>query len=504
LLDVGKLLAEDAAPSLLAHLRDSGVTQVYLETFRRENTPKNALQEAMTRCEVAGLKAGGWITPHGFDHSSSAGSGLACYSHPRTQEELAEAVRQSASLLGEVLLDRFLCTDCECSLCRSEKKRRSWPEFRRGLMNRTLREHVIAPAREVNPDAKISLVLPARYEEARAYGYDVGAQMQVVHRFIVERPLNRNDPGQVGERTVSALTSRYAFCLWLRELAGRKAGGAFISNSTLSFSEEEEKESARPATPIREQVVEAAEEMALAGASEMILDCRPDSSVEFDFLKEFQPDVERLAEVGRKTPLRGVAVYRPASGGVVGVPDETETLRLLGLPLRPTPRFPSSSKTAFFTDAALSVGDLPQKLDAFLQSGGFAYVTASVLRQLKTNERWTEAAEELGVWPYSLNPAEVQEAESGPVFVEDLERMRQRLLAPLGVGLDAPPGVTLSLFGFSDAVIQNYNSVPASVSIIFPGKSLRIAASSEGSFEDHSPLEEEIVLPPHSWIHLRV
>jgi hypothetical protein len=352
-------------------------------------------------------------------------------------------------------------------------------------MSRVLREWVLPSARDANPKVKLSLALPARYEEARAWGYDISAQMQVVHRFIVERPSREVGPPD-GSASLSP-ASRYAFFRWLDEVAGRKASAALMSED-LSDG----------------HLTGAIEEMALAGASEVILSYRPDSFAAFDALNTLRTNVEYLAEAGGKTPQRGVAVYRPVSGGVAGMPDQTEALRFLGLPLRPTPRFPSSSKAAFYTDAALADGDLARKLDAFLQSGGVAYASASVLDSLPPPGRWEERSAQWGVWQRTLDLAKMREMMDDASLIEDLKRMRRVLLAPLGVSLDSPPGVTLSLFGFTDAVLHNYNDVPAPVSLSFPGKPLRIAASSDDALEAGASSGEAMVLPPHSWIHLRV
>jgi hypothetical protein len=89
-------------------------------------------------------------------------------------------------------------------------------------------------------------------------------------------------------------------------------------------------------------------------------------------------------------------------------------------------------------------------------------------------------------------------------FVKDLTEMRRILLAPLGIRWDAPVGVALALFGFSDAVVQNYNDSPAPIRLEFPGKPLRIAAASDPSLEIGTVWDGERVVAPHAWVHLRV
>src|SRR5262249_23758348 len=151
---------------------------------------------------------------------------------------------------------------------------------------------------------------------------------------------------------------------------------------------------------------------------------------------------QRQAATARPAPS-AVPAYAPAgSQAEAGIVDAAQ---LLGIPLVQTPRFPSTSPVAFFSTAALADRQLVPRLRAFVTAGGRALVTSRLASRL--GRLPSERAEHIFILPSTQGAASVLGLPQAQV-----DGLRNFVLHPLGLRMEAPPRVALRLIG-SDGLV---------------------------------------------------
>lgn len=141
--------------------KKTGVTHVFIETFRSNYTAKRkTLQRAKSRFEAEGFDVSGCVTTTVLGKKSTGWNLISCYTSEKTQQHLQEIFEFTASIFDQIMIDDFLFTDCECSECKKARGQKSWADYRCELMIKVGRDRIIAPARAVNPDVKIIIKYP--------------------------------------------------------------------------------------------------------------------------------------------------------------------------------------------------------------------------------------------------------------------------------------------------------------------------------------------------------
>jgi hypothetical protein len=143
--------------------------------------------------------------------------------------------------------------------------------------------------------------------------------------------------------------------------------------------------------------------------------------------------------------------------------DVIDAARLLGIPLVRTPRFPTGSPAAFFAASALSDRQFPSRLRAYVQSGGRALVTSRLANRL--GQLPSEHAGRIYILPSSAGTTGVLALPQAQV-----DRLRNFVLYPLGLRMEAPPRVSLRLVSRDTLVLENHNDFAAGVKLTFFGK----------------------------------
>jgi hypothetical protein len=164
--------------------------------------------------------------------------------------------------------------------------------------------------------------------------------------------------------------------------------------------------------------------------------------------------------VGHSQPWIGVGVpaYVPAASKI-----ETEVIeatRWLGIPVVRTARFPAASPVAFFCASALADRQFPARLRSFVAGGGRALLTSRLAAHL--GRLPSEHAERIFVLPSGLGPAGVLALPQAQV-----DQLRNFALRPLGLRMEAPPRVALTLIGRDGLLVENRNSYAAGVKLTF-------------------------------------
>ncbi len=131
---------------------------------------------------------------------------------------------------------------------------------------------------------------------------------------------------------------------------------------------------------------------------------------------------------------------------------------MIGLPLAPCHRFPSSAPAGFFSVHAMKDPALPKKLAAFIAAGRPTLITKGLAQRL-------EGAVDLNrpnvhVIDASANPERLLHMSQG-----ELDALRAPLLKALGASLQAPARVSIYLFDDSSRVVENFNDAPVTVTV---------------------------------------
>lgn len=458
--DVNHLLTTpEQRKSALQWCQSLGISHVFLETFRGEYAREDLLKSAKEEFEKAGFTVSGCVTPVSFGKKSTGWNLIVCYTNPQSQEELEEIFRFTAKIFDEIIIDDFLFTDCECEECQRAKGSLSWAEYRLNLMFKVSKEHILKPARSVNPRVKLILKYPQWYDLFQERGYDVLRQTQAFDRIWIGTETRNPESIRWGAKQQY---EAYFIYRWLSEIAGRKARGGWFDPYDCS----------------PETYVEQAYQTVLAGAPEIFLFHYGELIKEanrplIERLKAKQKILHQLASISQKAPLRGVAAYKPPHSAPEGEDYLFDFIGMLGIPFKPTYRFPLHSPSAFFSLHSLKDPNFPRKLAEYLAKGGIALITSGLKERL----------EERGQFPPGnllkpYGPIERRSYGKGEVLVlptkkpftslyslpqEDLDLLRNRLLQPLKVEFLAPPRTALYLFGDKDLVIENFNNEPVAV-----------------------------------------
>lgn len=335
------------------------IDKVYVEPFR----DKVASEEKVLLCKnffkKHGIEVAGGITPVLSDLNDSDKKrqrlfNTFCYSNEAMREKLREMSAYTAKFFDEFIIDDFFFTQCMCEDCIKARGNRSVEEFRRDVMLDVSKNLIIAPARAVNPNVKITIKYPNWRESYQETGYRPGEQ----HSFF--DMIYSGTETRHGAHTDQHLP-RYLSYSIMRFLdhtdEGKNGGGWFDPFECYPM----------------DTYLEQGYLTAFARPKEIMLFCWP-ALYRNKLITPLGFQLERidriLSEIG--SPV-GTPVYLPhASQGEDHIEDY---LGMEGVPLDPTPIFPKDSEIAFFTAAALCDTEIIPKLKAYVQSGHKAIVT---------------------------------------------------------------------------------------------------------------------------------
>ncbi|MHC4743769.1 MAG: hypothetical protein ACYS8Z_17780, partial [Planctomycetota bacterium] len=236
--------------------RDTGVTHVFIETFRDNYTAeRKTLESARDRFEAEGFEVSGCVTPTRVGKISTGWNVISCYTNRKTQAEMKRIFEYTASVFDEIMIDDFLFTDCECDECKAARGGEFWADYRCHLMvNKVSRELILAAGRAVNPDVKMIIKYPQWYDKFHDRGYEVVRQSADYDKIWVgTETRNFEDPRWGGKVQYEA----YFIMRWLGEIGGEKTGGGWFD----------------PFGTTENTYLEQARQTVLADAKEMLLFC---------------------------------------------------------------------------------------------------------------------------------------------------------------------------------------------------------------------------------------
>jgi hypothetical protein len=426
--------------------KETGVTHAFIESFRDGYTAQRlALEHARDRFRSAGFDVSGCVTTTKVGKDSTGWKSIACYTDEPTQKHLQEIFEYTASMFDEIMIDDFWFTDCECESCRKARGDRSWADFRCDLMTQVSRDRILKPAEAVNPDVKIIIKYPQWYDLFHNRGYDVVRETADFDRIWVGTETRDYADKRWGGKVQY---EAYFIMRWLGEIGGPKCGGGWFD----------------PYGTHEATYVEQARQTVLAGAKEMLLFCygsllQDTGPANVEKLRTEIPGLFELARLVRNQPLRGIAAPKPPNSDAADEQYVYDFAGMLGLPLVPTNEIRTDVKAAFLPVHALKDPQWRDKLGTMLTAGTPVLVTDGLAKKLPpalTDNK------NLLVLQVDGKPSRLLD-----LTREQLQPIRDKLLAPLGLRFDAPNQVALYLIGDHCIAIENFNDEPITASLKF-------------------------------------
>lgn len=457
---VRDLLATDAGiDSAIEWCKATGVTKVYIETFRSKYmASKETLEHAKERFLAAGFQVSGCVTTTIVGKQSTGWNLISCYTGQATQERLQEIFEFTAGLFDEIMIDDFWFTDCACPECEAGRRAKTvkvgsaaypvrgdtWEDYRCELMVRVSRDRILGPARKVNPNVKLIIKYPQWYDNFHERGYEVVRQTADFDWIWVgTETRDYSDKRWGGTPQYEA----YFIMRWLGGIGGKKCGGGWFD----------------PYGTTEATYLEQARQTILAGARESVLFCygsllENTGPANVNALRANIPELLDVAAEVRRRVAVGVAAYKPPNSHPEEEPRVFDFVGMAGVPLAPCHVFPADAPAALFSIHALKDPELVEKLKAFIASGRPVLVTDGLAKRLEGRLRL--AAANVQILPVKGAPNSLLELSQ-----ESLDAIHQPLLKSLGRSLEAPCRVALYLFSDGSWVIENFNDRPVTVKL---------------------------------------
>jgi len=355
-----------------------GLDKVYLETHREQDVSKDQLLMIKNFLEEKGVEVSGGITTvirdfEGAEMGKRRLFDTFCYTDPAMRKRLKEIVEFTAGIFDEIILDDFYFTNCSCERCIKEKGDRDWVTFRRELMKEVSENLVVKPAKAVNPKVNMIIKYPNWRESYHSTGYLPDDEKEIFDEtYIGTETRSPKYADQHLPEYLSYSLARYIENAWPK----RNNGGWFDTYRCYSA----------------DRYLEQCYLTAFSKVKELTFFQWGDL-IDHYFVGSVGIQLKKIDEMLNDTgkPV-GVPVYIPyASRGE----DHLEMrLGMLGIPIDPSPAFPSETDVALFTESSAKDKDAVVRIKDFVALGNDAVITTGFLKaagDLLRKEGLTEA-----------------------------------------------------------------------------------------------------------------
>ena len=374
------------------------VAKVYLETTRNNQLATADDVETMKKFFTnRGIKASG-----GMGLTANEGNGFQSfdYSSPADRARIREMTEFTARHFDEIILDDFYFSNNKGDDAIADKGNRSWTEFRTELMDDVSRDLIIGAARAVNPKCHLIIKYPNWYESFQGLGYDLAVEPKLFDAIYTGTETRNAEGGQRLQSYQSYLQTEY----FDRVKPGGNQGGWIDGGGDARYAEQFWDTLFAKVPEImlfnsqqimggsrggggggRGGAAGAAAEADTNGvlANVMAPIPQPDGSLftptmtarwagySAELLDRF------MGKIGNPV---GVPTYKPCNSvGDMYLPDY---LGMVGVPIDLVPYFPTNASTVFLTAASKYDPDLVAKTKTFVQKGGTAIATTSLMEAL--------------------------------------------------------------------------------------------------------------------------
>ena len=439
--------------------KETGLTRVFIETFRGGYyAEKETLIKARDRFKKEGFDVAGCVTTVRVGKNGIGGWGQTpCYVSDETKKEMEKIFEYTASIFDLIMIDDFLFTECTCEDCIAEKGDNSWAKFRNDLLVEFSREHIIKPAKAVNPNAKIIIKYPLWYDYFQERGYEVVRESRDYdYTWVGTETRDYNFDVKPGG---TVQYNAFFIMRWLDGIGAGKAGGGWIDalGTTPKF------------------YVEQARQTVLGNGKEVMLfhyGSLQTTTNKYDgyegtpiqnvaALKSEIPLLFDLARLIKDKPLKGVYLPKLPNSEPIKETYIFSYLGMLGLPLVPGHEITGNYQSVIYTTHALKDPKFSETLAGVLNSGKQVVITEELAKRL-TDQSLLEN-KNLMVFKAGDDPKQLLK-----LTEEELKPLRDKLLAPMGMKFNAPNKVSFYLVGDNLMILENFNDEAVDATLELP------------------------------------
>ena len=351
------------------HMR---LDKIYLEPYRDIFADKEKFLMCKEVLEKHGIEVSGGITTT-FSAKEDPEKkqrmfNTFCYNDQKMLDRLATV----SSFLGrhckEFIIDDFYFTNCTCDTCRAGRdaynkehgiQDGSWERYRLDLMQRVSRKYMIAPAKAVNPDCRITIKYPNWAESYQETGYNPAGQRTIFDNLYTGT--ETRDPVTTDQHLPRYLS--YSLMTYFENMWPGHNGGGWFDPFDMH---------------ITEHYLEQAYLTAFAKPKELMMFC-------------FQALVNTMNVPALGFQLDKLDALLDHCGAPVGVPcylpdncqgeDNIQNfLGMVGLPIVCTPYFPAEAPAILLTRSSACDPAIVDQLESYVAAGGKALVTHGFLQ----------------------------------------------------------------------------------------------------------------------------
>jgi len=376
--------------------RQLKVDKIYLETHRDLLIVDEAtLLKAKKFFQSKGIETAGGIT---LTVDETNNFETFCYTNPEHRKKVKEIVQFTAKHFDEIILDDFFFTNCKCNLCVQAKGKKSWTDYRLGLMTQAAKELVIDAAKEVNPNCKVVIKYPNWYEHFQGCGFNLETEPKMFDGLYTGTETRDPSNSQHLQPYLGYLVFRY-----YENLKPGQNEGGWVEVDGSDFMD-------RYAEQLWLTMFSKAPEITLFDLRQMQrplkksdrADWQNDEEVSFDYDKMMEPIPDKdgkmvlpttiaraagytfemidgfLGEVGNPV---GVKSYKPFHS--IGEDFLQNYMGMIGVPMDIIPEFPTNEPIVFLTEQAKFDLDIVVKIKKQLMDGKDVMVTSGFLKAMQ-------------------------------------------------------------------------------------------------------------------------
>ncbi len=493
----------------IAWFKKHGIEKVYIESWRHGRFAEESLLRTVKNdFQNAGLEIAGCITTTTREIKPLT----LCVAGKKEHEQLQKIVERTAAVFDLIILDDFLFTWCTCPECQKAKGNRTWGDFRSELQLELGRTRILEPARKVNPKVKIIIKYPCWYEGFYSAGYDVLKETDLYDYCWIGTETREPTSSAAGRRPQTQASWIQG---WTNDFAKEKSGGAWFD----------------PIDTKPNTYVEQARQTILGGSRETLLHCydylgtkTPGIAVhgtdtelkngvlDADAFCHEKDSLQFMAELLADMTPRGVLVPKKPDDDPKKECYLVSFIGMLGIPVLPAASL-KDAPAASITIHSAAFDNLHKYIQTALDKGKPLLLSYELLQILPEDMR-----KKIGISNTWLNN---QKKKTFMIPINDtisilrssedhwklmdldpkvLDQIRNNLLVPFGLKMNAPSRVSLHLFesgGKYVEAIENFNDKEVRVVLeygkssgkrhllrAFPDKdSVRIVKTSENTIE---------------------
>jgi hypothetical protein len=482
---VAGMLRDDAGVRrAIGWCKEHGITRVYVESYRDKVEPSDeALRRARDGFRAAGFLVSGCITPTQIGKPSTGWKTVSCYTDPTTRKEIERIFRRAAGFFDEIMIDDFLFTDCRCEACTRARGDRTWADYRCDLMLDVSRHELLSAVRAVNPRCKLIIKYPCWHEDFQDRGYDVSRQTAAFDKTWVGTETRGGVPGSGWN--AEPQYRAYWLMRWLGGIGAAKCGGGWYD--WIGTSPEYYLEQARMT------ILGGAREAMLFNFGALVQDGLGKRDVAA-WLTELPQHFELASLISGRKP-RGLLGWKPASSPPGKDRNLHSLLGMAGFPVIAAHTFDGTAPGFVFGEQTRADKTWSRAWRSALASGKPVVASAAFAGS---------GSGRAIVLPANTDANHFTALAAMPQ--DELDALRDRATAGLGLKFHAPYGVALFLFGADTAILQNFRDerVDCTLEIgAWKGAmiALRLPANSASTLSGGPRCR--IALPPRTMLVLR-